>query len=357
MDEKEELIRLVKHEYRIQKIYNISKIIAVFAKNISLWRLLSFYLTIIINIIIVTTYRQKKDGLYDEENRTIFSSVETDEKWMQWLNTLGIIQICMSIFIVIYFQLKTAPLILDRVWSGFKPEDMLNIFLIIKRILRTAIKLITDPMTVYYICFQAFASILGVWWNPFFFALQLFEVGLQYPLLKFVLLSVWEPIDTIALTYLCYWVLNYIFTLFAYWKIHEDYDGYCEDTFNCLLTHVDKSFKGDGGIGGSLNPPPKPDNNADTTIQMYTRLIFDNLYNIFLMIIMINIVAGIIIDTFSEMRENQKYFNYDNNNICFVCGFDRDQIDKASGEQDGFDQHTLNDQNLWTYLWFVAYIQ
>jgi len=71
------------------------------------------------------------------------------------------------------------------------------------------------------------------------------------------------------------------------------------------LAHVDKSFKGDGGIGGSLNPPPKPGSVNTATSQMYTRLIFDNLYNIFLMIIMINIVAGIIIDTFSEMREKE----------------------------------------------------
>ena len=140
------------------------------AKNISLWRLLSFYLTIILNIIIITTYRQKEEGTYNEDG-PLFDRVETDIKWQRMLRSLGIVQICMSIFIVIYFQLKSAPLILDRIWSGFKPEDMLNIFLLVKRTLRTAIKLITDPMTVYYICIQAFASILGVFWSPFFFAL------------------------------------------------------------------------------------------------------------------------------------------------------------------------------------------
>jgi hypothetical protein len=51
------------------------------------------------------------------------------------------------------------------------------------------------------------------------------------------------------------------------------------------------------------------------------RFLFDNLYFILLMIIMINIVSGIIIDTFGTLREELNEFNQDLANVCFICGF------------------------------------
>lgn len=71
--------------------------------------------------------------------------------------------------------------------------------------------------------------------------------------------------------------------------------------FNCLLTTVDRSFKYDGGLGGFLRDPTivKPHNRN----YFFLRFFFDNLSYIFLMIIMINVISGIIIDTFGKLRE------------------------------------------------------
>ena len=60
------------------------------------------------------------------------------------------------------------------------------------------------------------------------------------------------------------------------------------------------------------------------------RFFFDNIYYILLMIIMINIVAGIIIDTFGTLREELNKYNYDLQNYCFICGFDAETIEKSS---------------------------
>lgn len=94
----------------------------------------------------------------------------------------------------------------------------------------------------------------------------------------------------------------YVFSLFAYYWLYESYeDGYCDSTWVCLLTAIDRSFKTDGGLGGFLKPSTevKPNDNEYFMI----RFIFDNLYFILLMIIMINIVSGIIIDKFGTLRE------------------------------------------------------
>lgn len=129
------------------------------------------------------------------------------------------------------------------------------------------------------------------------------------PILLKVMNSFLGPYKIILLTLVCFYVLNYQLTLVAYsTDIYVDYNGFCNNTFTCFIANVDRAFKFDGGIGGGLELPPKPETNLDKkgrneTFKFYKRLLFDNVYNMFLMIVMINIVSGIIIDTFSEMRD------------------------------------------------------
>lgn len=53
------------------------------------------------------------------------------------------------------------------------------------------------------------------------------------------------------------------------------------------------------------------------------RFVFDNLENIILVIIMINIVAGIIIDTFGLLREEDERSKKDIHEKCFICGISK----------------------------------
>lgn len=60
------------------------------------------------------------------------------------------------------------------------------------------------------------------------------------------------------------------------------------------------------------------------------RFIFDNLSNIVLVIIMVNIVAGIIIDTFGSLREAEGEKNRDIEDKCFICGNLKTTFDRKS---------------------------
>ena len=123
--------------------------------------------------------------------------------------------------------------------------------------------------------------------------------------------------------------MMYVFSLFAYYWLSESYTrSYCDSTWKCLLTAIDRSFKYDGGLGGFLTPSNEVKPN-DVTYFM-VRFAFDNIYFILLMIIMINIVSGIIIDTFGTLREELNEYNFDLENYCFICGFDKEVIEKSS---------------------------
>ena len=106
----------------------------------------------------------------------------------------------------------------------------------------------------------------------------------------------------------------------------------------CFLFTFDWTFKENGGVGGYIT-----DIEDEDVMPKYEwrRFTFDNSSNIILLIIMVNIVAGIIIDTFGSLREAENEKNGDIEDKCFICGnlkttFDRLSDNAAGG---GFNYH------------------
>lgn len=133
-------------------------------------------------------------------------------------------------------------------------------------------------------------------------------------------------------------ILVYVFALIAYTFFSADYVGRCESTLMCFLFTFDWTFKANGGVGGYLTDIEVPDKASKYQVG---RFFYDNLSNIILVIIMVNIVAGIIIDTFGSLREEENIKLADIEDKCFICGnlkttFDR-HSDNASGG--GFVHH------------------
>lgn len=71
-------------------------------------------------------------------------------------------------------------------------------------------------------------------------------------------------------------------------------------------------------------------------------------------IICLNIVFGIIIDSFSETRDEKKERNDDLYNVCFVCGNSRAAF---SNHGKSFDQHLEKDHKPWHYIYYIVHLQ
>lgn len=69
---------------------------------------------------------------------------------------------------------------------------------------------------------------------------------------------------------------------------------------------------------------------------------------------MLNIIFGIIIDTFSAMREVTESKAADMKSTCFICGNDRATMDRSGS---GFEQHIAREHNMWQYLYYIVYLQ
>lgn len=261
--------------------------------------------------------------------------------------------------IVAFFLARTAPLLIMKAWEGVK-KDKLNIFKYLKRLLMTVYYLLSDFYVLYYVIY-GLAAIAGLWLNVFFFFFHLFDVLVRYPVLLNVVLSVWKPKKMILYTYLLFIILMYGFSLFAYYQLKDSYPpGFCDSTWNCLITSMDMSFKYDGSLGGYFQSHWDSDEVPGHEHQisyLLIRFFFDNFYHILLMVIMINIVSGIIIDTFGSLREELQRYKHDLDNFCFICGFDIEAIEKNSKNNLGFKNHIKKDHYLWNYLFYIAYLK
>lgn len=86
------------------------------------------------------------------------------------------------------------------------------------------------------------------------------------------------------------------------------------------------------------------------------RFVYDNIVNLILMVIMENIVGGIIIDKFADLREKENIKNRDIEEVCFICGHQRETFEKKTDKKEGFLFHIKKDHYMWNYIFYLAYL-
>jgi hypothetical protein len=82
----------------------------------------------------------------------------------------------------------------------------------------------------------------------------------------------------------------------------------------CFLFIFDQNLKNPGGVNGLLSQ------NEPSAVYSTAHFLGDQLNNLIIVVILINIVAGIIIDTFGSLREEENSKFSDINEKCFICG-------------------------------------
>jgi hypothetical protein len=86
------------------------------------------------------------------------------------------------------------------------------------------------------------------------------------------------------------------------------------------------------------------------------RYIVDTLYFVVVIVILLNVIFGIVIDTFGNLRAEKDDRHADTTGSCFICGIDKQVFDRASDGVQGFTVHIKSDHNMWNYLFFIIYI-
>lgn len=87
------------------------------------------------------------------------------------------------------------------------------------------------------------------------------------------------------------------------------------------------------------------------------RVIFDMSFFILVGIILFNVITGLMVDTFSSLREEAQQREDILSNECFVCGFTRTSYDDLGMPSPTFDQHKARSHFIWSYLYFICYLK
>ena len=206
---------------------------------------------------------------------------------------------------------------------------------------------------LYLIC-----SFLGYYVTPVWYCFQPLQVTSFSPKLMNVVLAVTTNGKSLLLTFGLMIIVVYMFAIWAFFRFSNYFDeegdfgvGFnCDSLLRCWLLLMTYGLRQGGGMGDILMRP----NWSDDLVG--ERILFDVLYFLLLIILFLNIVFGIIIDTFAELREKRAFIEDDQQSKCFICGLERSVFDREAGAQGGFEHHYKYEHNMWTYLLFLHYI-
>ena len=84
---------------------------------------------------------------------------------------------------------------------------------------------------------------------------------------------------------------------------------------------ADVGLRSGGGIGDATLPIT-----YDNSEMFFVKFVFDCTFHILVIIVMVNILFGIIIDTFAQLRDLKQSIDLDMRNICFICSIDRNTV-------------------------------
>lgn len=237
-------------------------------------------------------------------------------------------------------------------------------------------QIVTDFNFMYHVAYLLFC-VLGLFAHPFFFSILLYNMVYQEETLKNVIRSVTRNGRSILLTALLALILIYSFSIVGFLFFRDDFlvetepnlaavsdaiadaanvvstadepkERACDSLRMCIITTLNQGLRNGGGIGDVLRSP------SSTEPKFIFRVLYDLLFYFILIVITLNLIFGVIIDTFADLRSEKQQKDEIIRNTCFICGLERGVFDNRPVS---FKEHVKTEHNLWHYLYFIVLIK
>ena len=156
-------------------------------------------------------------------------------------------------------------------------------------------------LSAIYTTMVVLMAFAGVVISPFWFAGHLLMIVQKSVLLHIVIRSVLLNGWSLLLTALLTIIVVYLFIIIGYVFFKEDFvgtgddEGVCSSLLECFAFGLLSGLRAGGGLGDLL---PRP---RATSF----RIVFDFAFFLIIVVIILNIVFGIIIDTFAQLRDQK----------------------------------------------------
>ncbi|XP_048873417.1 inositol 1,4,5-trisphosphate receptor type 1 isoform X8 [Brienomyrus brachyistius] len=376
------------------------------SRNMSFWSNISFNLAVLMNLLVAFFY--PLEGVHG-------GTLEPHLSAMLWLGILVSIAIVIALPQPHGARALIASTILRLIFSaGLEPTlFLLGAFNVCNKIIflmsfvgnrgtftRGYKAMVLDMEFLYHLLYLIICS-LGVFVHVFFYSLLLFDLVYREETLLNVIKSVTRNGRSIVLTAVLALILVYLFSIVGYIffkddfilevdkipnttvesgasmageflsagvcktdnggncsvetaleeaseDLSEDKERTCDSLLMCIVTVLSHGLRSGGGVGDVLRKPSKEEP------LFAARVIYDLLFFFMVIIIVLNLIFGVIIDTFADLRSEKQKKEEVLKTTCFICGLERDKFDNKTVT---FEEHIKEEHNMWHYLYFIVLVK
>uniref|UniRef100_A0A672P3E5 Inositol 1,4,5-trisphosphate receptor n=1 Tax=Sinocyclocheilus grahami TaxID=75366 RepID=A0A672P3E5_SINGR len=237
--------------------------------------------------------------------------------------------------------------------------------------------MVMDVEFLYHLAY-VLTSTLGLFVHELFYSILLFDLIYREETLFNVIKSVTRNGRSILLTAVLAIILVYLFSIVGFLFLRNDFimevdrlaipdtELSCEHFFNvfaeeednteracdtllmCIVTVLNHGLRNGGGVGDVLRKPSKNEP------LFPARVVYDLLFYFIVIIIVLNLIFGVIIDTFADLRSEKQKKEEILKTTCFICGLERDKFDNKTVS---FEEHIKFEHNIWHYLCFIVLVR
>ncbi|CUG89031.1 transmembrane protein, putative [Bodo saltans] len=312
-------------------------------------------LAVIINVLFVCT-----DGVDQEEhNTTLIEWFVTGLVVLQTLLYMLVFTMDTLVFLPVYYyrgyrrQLRAAGIVVST--QKVSQDDVMRSMPSIRRRLLIAMRRFT---TTYYLAL-ILASLCALFIDPYFAAIHLLGLINKSASLRTVIVAITQNGKSLLLTMGLGVIVVYMFSIMGYMYFPSAFGGgdertsatiseNCQTLGRCFMFILTNGLRQGGGVGDLM------DKASWDSPMLFHRMGYDFAFYALVNVVFLNILFGIIIDTFAELRDDKRRKEEDMNTCCFICGLDAEVFEKEGG---GFKRHVHRDHNMWQYLYFIYYLR
>uniref|UniRef100_A0A8C3HVQ6 Inositol 1,4,5-trisphosphate receptor n=1 Tax=Chrysemys picta bellii TaxID=8478 RepID=A0A8C3HVQ6_CHRPI len=369
------------NEMNWQKKLRAQPVLYWCSRNMSFWSSISFNLAVLMNLLVAFFYPFK--GVRG-------GTLEPHLSGLLWTAMLISLAIVIALPKPHGIRALIASTILRLIFSvGLQPTlFLLGAFNVCNKIIflmsfvgncgtftRGYKAMILDVEFLYHLLYLLICA-MGLFVHEFFYSLLLFDLVYREETLLNVIKSVTRNGRSIILTAVLALILVYLFSIVGYLFFKDDFilevdklpnetagngencssvipseedkEHTCETLLMCIVTVLSHGLRSGGGVGDVLRKPSKEEP------LFAARVIYDLLFFFMVIIIVLNLIFGVIIDTFADLRSEKQKKEEILKTTCFICGLERDKFDNKTVT---FEEHIKEEHNMWHYLCFIVLVK
>ena len=234
------------------------------------------------------------------------------------IRSLGVVHIVLCSLVLLFWGIFQAPLDIRASFRKSKFEDERNLAYVDKskhkhrnslkdtfKRMNKAISrfkdMLFDTYLTYLVASLLFA-ILGTSFSKIFFSFLLLDLIDRSHILNNVVKSVTVNYKQLLMTVVLGVLIMYIYAVLGFFVVLDGTDAanFCNSVWQCFLFMTNDGLRAGGGVGDVLSQ----DTNLDDP-NYVKRYFYDLFYFLIIIIVLLNIIFGIIIDTFAELRDEK----------------------------------------------------